>query len=40
MVPAVGSPAHVMSVYVQYTPYRLKAGDWTAGAREVAETVL
>ena len=31
---------HVMSVCVQFTPYRLKAGDWTAGASEVAETVL
>jgi phytoene dehydrogenase-like protein len=31
---------HVMSVYVQYTPYRLEAGDWTTGANEVAETVL
>ena len=29
-----------MSVYVQYTPYRLEAGDWTTGANEVAETVL
>ena len=31
---------HVMSVCVQFTPYRLKAGDWTAGASEVAESVL
>ncbi len=29
-----------MSVCVQFTPYRLKAGDWTAGASEVAEIVL
>ena len=31
---------HVMSVYVQYTPYRLRSGDWRAGADEVLEAVL
>lgn len=30
----------VMSVYVQYTPYRLKTGDWKARAGEVLEAVL
>ena len=31
---------HVLSAYVQFTPYRLKTGDWKAGADEVAEAVL
>jgi len=31
---------HVMSVYVQYTPYRLKNGSWRERAGEVAEAVL
>src|SRR5260221_1278730 len=31
---------HVMSVYVQYTPYRLKGGDWKAAADTVATNVL
>ena len=31
---------HVMSVYVQYTPHRLKAGSWQERAGEVAENVL
>ncbi len=30
----------VMSVYVQYTPYRLRTGDWKARAGEVLEAVL
>ena len=30
----------VMSVYVQYTPYRLKTGEWKARAGEVLESVL
>jgi phytoene dehydrogenase-like protein len=30
----------VMSVYVQYTPYRLKTGDWKARKAEVLEVVL
>jgi phytoene dehydrogenase-like protein len=30
----------VMSVYVQYTPYKLKTGDWKARAGEVLEAVL
>ena len=32
--------AHVMSVYVQYTPYRLKAGSWPERANEVADTAI
>jgi phytoene dehydrogenase-like protein len=31
---------HVMSVYVQYTPYRLKTGSWPERASEVAENAL
>jgi phytoene dehydrogenase-like protein len=30
----------VMSVYVQYTPFRLKTGDWRARAGDVLESVL
>jgi phytoene dehydrogenase-like protein len=45
-IPTLTDPAlapagqHVMSVYVQYTPYRLKAGGWPERAGEVAEAVL
>jgi phytoene dehydrogenase-like protein len=31
---------HVMSVYAQYTPYRLKTGAWPERAGEVREAVL
>ncbi len=31
---------HVMSVYVQYTPYKLKNGDWDSRRSEVGEAVL
>jgi phytoene dehydrogenase-like protein len=31
---------HVMSVYVQYTPYRLRTGTWKDRASEVADAVL
>ncbi len=31
---------HVMSVYVQYTPFRLKTGSWPERAGEVADAVL
>jgi len=31
---------HVMSVYVQYTPYRLRTGAWPERAGEVADAVL
>jgi len=30
----------VMSVYVQYTPYKLKSGDWASRRGEVLEAVL
>lgn len=39
--PGLAPPGrHVMSVYVQYTPYRLREGDWSKRRDEVADTVL
>jgi phytoene dehydrogenase-like protein len=32
--------AHVMSVYIQYAPYKLKEGDWTSRREEFADTVI
>jgi phytoene dehydrogenase-like protein len=32
--------AHVMSVYVQYAPYRLKDGDWNSRREEFADSVI
>jgi phytoene dehydrogenase-like protein len=31
---------HVMSIHVQYAPYRLKSGDWPGQRNALAETVL
>jgi phytoene dehydrogenase-like protein len=31
---------HVMSIYVQFAPYRLKDGDWTARREEFADTII
>src|SRR5262249_53497066 len=31
---------HVLSAYVQFAPYQLKSGDWTAKRRELGETVV
>jgi phytoene dehydrogenase-like protein len=45
-IPSLSDPSlapagrHVMSVYVQYTPYRLKTGSWRERAGEVADAVL
>jgi phytoene dehydrogenase-like protein len=45
-IPTLSDPSlapagrHVMSVYVQYTPYRLKDGSWPERAGEVGEAVL
>jgi phytoene dehydrogenase-like protein len=45
-IPTLTDPAlapagrHVMSVYVQYTPYRLKTGTWDARRDEVGDVVL
>jgi phytoene dehydrogenase-like protein len=32
--------AHVMSVYVQYAPYRLRDGDWTSRRDEFGDAVI
>jgi phytoene dehydrogenase-like protein len=32
--------SHVMSVYVQFAPYKLKEGDWTSRREEFADRVL
>jgi phytoene dehydrogenase-like protein len=32
--------AHVMSVYVQYAPYQLKAGDWNSRRDEFADNAI
>jgi phytoene dehydrogenase-like protein len=32
--------SHVMSVYIQYTPYRLKQGDWTSRREEVGDAAM
>jgi len=34
------SGRHVMSIYVQYTPFRLKDGDWDTRRSEVGDAVL
>lgn len=34
------SGAHVMSVYVQYAPYRLAKGDWDSRREELGEAVV
>jgi phytoene dehydrogenase-like protein len=45
-IPSLDDPSlapagrHVMSAYVQYTPYRLRAGSWAERAGDVAEAVL
>ena len=31
---------HVMSVYVQYAPYKLKEGDWNSRREDFADTVI
>jgi phytoene dehydrogenase-like protein len=39
--PTLASPGrHVMSVYVQYTPYTLKSGDWRQKKDELGDVVL
>jgi phytoene dehydrogenase-like protein len=45
-IPSVADPslapkgAHVMSIHVQYAPYRLKEGDWTTRRDDLGEVVL
>jgi phytoene dehydrogenase-like protein len=39
--PTLASPGrHVMSVYLQYTPYKLKSGDWGKKKDELGDLVL
>jgi phytoene dehydrogenase-like protein len=39
--PTLAPPgAHVMSIYVQYAPYRLKDGDWNSRREDFADTVI
>ena len=39
--PALAPPgAHVMSIYVQYAPYKLIEGDWNSRREEFADTVV
>lgn len=39
--PSLAPPgAHVMSVYVQFAPYKLKEGDWTSRRDEFADTIV
>ena len=41
MDPSLAPPScHVMSVHVQYAPYRLKSGDWNARRNELGDTVV
>ena len=45
-IPSLGDPSlapdgkHVMSIHVQFAPYKLKHGDWTTRRDEFAENVL
>ena len=45
-IPSLADPSlapagrHVMSIYVQYTPYRLREGDWRARRDEVGDAAL
>jgi phytoene dehydrogenase-like protein len=45
-IPSLSDPslapkdAHVMSVHVQYAPYRLKKGDWKARREEFGDAVI
>ena len=45
-LPSIGDPSlappgkHVMSVHVQFAPYKLKQGDWTKRGEEFADNVI
>jgi phytoene dehydrogenase-like protein len=45
LIPSVGDPdlaprgAHVLSAHVQFTPYKLKSGDWAARRKELGDLV-
>jgi phytoene dehydrogenase-like protein len=46
LIPSLSDPTlapagqHVMSIYVQYVPYRLKSGDWASRREALGETVI
>lgn len=46
MIPSISDPSlapagkHVMSVYMQYAPYRLRAGDWTRQRDALRDTIV
>ena len=45
-IPSLGDPSlapagkHVMSIHVQFAPYKLKQGDWTTRGEEFANNVF
>ncbi len=45
-IPSLGDPSlapagqHVMSIHVQFAPYKLKEGDWTTRSEEFADNVI
>jgi phytoene dehydrogenase-like protein len=45
-IPSIGDPSlapagqHVMSIHVQFAPYKLKQGDWTTRSEEFADKVI
>jgi len=45
-IPSLGDPSlapagkHVMSIHVQFAPYKLKQGDWNTRREEFAQTVI
>ena len=45
-IPSIGDPSlapegkHVMSIHVQFTPYKLRNGDWTSRRDEFASNVI
>lgn len=45
-IPSIGDPSlapggkHVMSIHVQFAPYKLRQGDWTTRGEEFADTVI
>src|SRR6058998_3806301 len=45
-IPSIADPSlapagkHVMSIYMQYAPFRLKSGDWDARAEALGDTVV
>jgi phytoene dehydrogenase-like protein len=40
LTPQGANEAHVMSIFVQYVPYRLKTGDWDSRREELGDVVV